>query len=105
MSCEYIKSYYQVPADIGRRVTVGGKSGIIAEDRGNYLGVNFDSDKPGVITNAHPVSEVEYIEMGTIRPMTKGQRRYAKYQSVADCFESFLEFCRYEDRREKEGFE
>lgn len=62
--CEYAKIHYQVPADIGRRVTVDGRPGIIAEDRGHYIGVNFDDDKPGVISNAHPTWEVDYGEMG-----------------------------------------
>ncbi len=31
--CEYICNYYKVPADIGRRVTVSGKPGIIAKAR------------------------------------------------------------------------
>lgn len=47
---EYAKNYYGVPSDIGRRVTVGERPGIIAEDRGNYIGVNFDDSKPGVIS-------------------------------------------------------
>jgi hypothetical protein len=44
MDCEYARVYYGVPACIGRRVTVDGKPGIIAEDRGHYIGVNFDDD-------------------------------------------------------------
>ena len=79
MSCEYVREHYGVPAVIGRRVVVGGKSGIIAEDRGHYIGVNLDADKPGVIRNAHPTSDVEYGEMGTMRKMTRSQERYMDY--------------------------
>jgi hypothetical protein len=79
MSCEYVREHYGVPAVIGRRVVVGGKPGIIAEDRGHYIGVNFDADKPGVVCNAHPTSEVEYGEMGVVRKMTRSQQRYRDY--------------------------
>jgi hypothetical protein len=61
---EYAKKYYGVPSDIGRRVVVNGKAGIISEDRGNYIGVNFDEDRAGVISNCHPTWKVEYKEMG-----------------------------------------
>lgn len=95
MSCEYVQKNYGVPAQIGRRVVVYGKAGVIAADRGHYIGVNFDSDKPGVIQNAHPTSEVVYLEMGKIRPMTASQRRYQDYLDVGDQFESFLHFLQY----------
>lgn len=95
MSCEYVRDYYGVPAVIGRRVVVYGKPGIIAADRGNYIGVNFDADKPGVISNAHPTSEVEYGHMGTVRKMTRSQQRYAEYCEVSDCFDSFGDFLKY----------
>lgn len=99
--CEYVRNYYGVPAEIGRRVTVYGKPGIIAADRGHYIGVNFDAHKPGHILNAHPVDGVEYLEMGAIRPMTAAQRRYREYLDVADCFESFLHFLRYRQWKAK----
>lgn len=79
MSCEYVREYYGVPAVIGRRVVINGKHGIIAADRGHYIGVNFDADKPGVIRNAHPTWEVQYGDMGDIRPMTRSQKRYRDY--------------------------
>lgn len=70
MNCEYVQKTYGVPACIGRRVTVNGRAGIIAEDRGNYIGVNFDDSKPGMIMNAHPTWKVEYGKMGKVRKMT-----------------------------------
>lgn len=86
MNCKYVKEHYGVPADIGRRVIFKGKPGIIAADRGNYIGVNFDEDKPGVISNVHPTDDVEYGEMGKIRKMTRSQKRYRDYiKSEADC--------------------
>ncbi len=92
MNCEYVQQTYRVPACISRRVTVYSKPGIIAEDRGNYIGVNFDCDKPGVIYNAHPTSHVEYGDMGIIRKMTKSQKRYQRYLNFSECFNNFREF-------------
>lgn len=99
MNCEYIQKTYGVPAEIGRRVNVYGKPGIIAADRGHYIGVNFDADKPGVIHNAHPASEVEYLGMGEVRKLTKSQERYRRYLEVSECFDSFVDFCRYDAHR------
>lgn len=101
MSCEYAREYYGVPAVIGRRVVVYGKPGIIAEDRGHYIGVNFDSDKPGVIRNAHPTSEVEYGEIGVVRPMTRSQARYKRFLEYGDGFDSFVQFCRWDASPER----
>lgn len=88
--CDYIKQTYNVPADIGRKVTIDGRVGVIAEDRGNYIGVNFDNDEPGVILNAHPTWKVEYLDMGVIRTvkpkkLTRSQKRYQEFkQAVRD---------------------
>lgn len=79
MAFDYVRQHYNVPAEIGRRVTVNGRPGVIAADRGHYLGVNFDDDKPGVIHNAHPTWKVEYGEMGGVRRMTASQQRYRDY--------------------------
>ncbi|QGW82952.1 hypothetical protein [Variovorax paradoxus] len=75
----YVRDTYGVPAAIGRRVTVDGRPGVIAEDRGHYIGVNFDAHKPGDIRNAHPTWKVEYLGMGAVRPMTRSQRRYEAF--------------------------
>lgn len=73
--CSYVRNAYGVPADIGRRVIVNGKPGIIAEDKGQYIGGNFDEDQPGDIKNCHPLWEVQYLEMGEIRPKIKKPSR------------------------------
>lgn len=91
-NCEYVREAYGVPAVIGMSVTVSGKPGVIAADRGHYIGVNFDHNKPGLILNCHPTDGVEYGDMTAIRKMTPGQRRYQTYLDVADCFESFRHF-------------
>jgi len=79
MNCEYVRETYGVPAEVGRRVVCNGKPGIIAEDRGNHLGILFDSDKPGHILSAHPMWKVEYLGMGEVRRMTRSQRRYQDF--------------------------
>lgn len=101
MTCEYAKRTYGVPADIGRRVTVSGNPGIIAEDRGHYIGVNFDSDGPGVIKNAHPTSNVEYLGMGKIRKPSRSASRYSRYLEFGDSFDSFIAFCKWDAQKDK----
>lgn len=96
MNCEYVRQYYGVPAVIGRRVSINGKPGVIAADRGHYIGVNFDSDKPGVICNAHPTWMAEYGEIGSIRKMTASQQRYQRYLEYGDGFDSFVDYCRWD---------
>jgi hypothetical protein len=92
----YAKEHYGVPSDIGRRVVVDGKPGIIAADRGHHIGVNFDHHKPGHISPCHPTWRVEYQGMGRIRMMTRGQRRYQRYMEIAECFDSFRDFLNYD---------
>ncbi len=96
MSCEYVRQYYGVPADIGRRVTVDGLPGIIARDMGHHIGVNFDSDKPGRVLPCHPTWRVEYGEMGIVRKMTRSQQRYQRWLEYGDSFSNFVEFCRWD---------
>ena len=101
MSCEYVQNYYGVPACIGRRVICYGKPGIITEDRGHYIGVTLDTDKPGTVNNYHPVDGIEYSEMGKIRPMTRSQARYRRYHEYGECFDSFLDYCPWDAEPER----
>lgn len=101
MNCEYVKKHYGVQADIGRKVICNGESGIIAEDRGHYIGVNFDKDKPCVVHNVHPTDNVEYLEMGKIRKATRSQLRYKRYLEYGDCFEQFIDFLRWDGDKER----
>ncbi|WP_298705555.1 hypothetical protein [uncultured Variovorax sp.] len=94
----YIRETYSVPAELGRRVTVYGRPGVIAADRGHYIGVNFDDAKPGVVANAHPTSEVEYLGMGTLRAPTRSQLRYQRWTKASICFPSFRDFLIHESR-------
>ena len=84
---EFAKKYYSVPSDIGRRVLYGGKPGIIYNDGGNYVSVNFDEDKPGRCVNVHPRDpKLKYLGMGEIRKMTRSQKRYQDWRnSDLDC--------------------
>jgi hypothetical protein len=90
----YVRRYYGVPAQIGRCVTVGGRPGIITADRGGYIGVTFDDEKPTMIRPCHPTSQVAYGEMGTPRRLTRSQRRYLDYLEVADVYENFRHYLR-----------
>ncbi len=92
MNFEYVKNYYEVPACFGRAIEHNGNPGIIVEDRGHYIGVNFDKDKPGIIFNVHPTDKVEYFGIGKIRKMSRSQKRYQDYLKVADGYESFAHF-------------
>lgn len=96
----YVRENYDVPACYGRRVKVSGKPGIIIKDKGHYIGVNFDADKPGVVMPCHPTSEVDYLGMGKPRRLTRSQQRYLDYLEVGDCFDSFKHYLQYlEDKR------
>ena len=92
MNCEYVQKYYGVPACIGRRVIFKDRPGIITEDRGHYIGVNFDSDKPGIVYNVHPTDDVKYEGLSKIRKMSRSQKRYQDFLKVADCYNSFAAF-------------
>jgi len=96
MAFEYIKQAYGVSAAIGRRVIVDGRSGVIAKNCGNYIGVNFDADKPGVIKPCHPTWEVIYGDLGPVRKLTRAQQRYEDYLD-ADWPDSFGDWLRYHE--------
>lgn len=91
MNCEYVKKYYGVPACINRKVEINGRKGIIVADRGNYIGVNFEDEKPTLISNAHPTWEVKYLGMGKARKITASQKRYQEFLT-ADSGLSFSEW-------------
>ena len=74
-----------------------GKSGIIAKDKGNYIGVNFNDCKPGDITNIHSRDPgLSYLGIGKIRSMTRSQKRYREFiDSETDL--TFAEWMGFED--------
>lgn len=88
---DYIRTHYGVPAELGRVVEMNGRRGVIVKDCGNYVGVNFDDDKPHVVSRCHPTWEMQYLGMGEIRKMTRAQKRYQEWkQSETDM--SFAEW-------------
>lgn len=103
MSFEYVRNYYGVPAEIGRRVIVDGKAGVIAEDRGHYIGVNFDDDKPSRIYNVHPTDKVQYGEMGKVRKISRSAARYQRYLKSDGIYESFANFLYWDAVHQKNG--
>lgn len=89
---DYVRTAYGVPACIGRRVKVYGKLGTVVQDCGNYIGVNFDTDKPSLVKRAHPTSEVEYLdEIVAPRKPTRSAKRYQEWLH-ADTGHSFADW-------------
>ncbi len=80
---KYIQDRYKVPAEMNREVIVGGKKGVITEDKGNYIGVNFYDNLTSEALPCHPTSEVEYLDTFNYKPpikkMTRSQLRYHEY--------------------------
>jgi len=54
---EYIKEHYGVTVKLGQVIEYNGDFGLITEDRGHYVGVTFDKDKPGDTVNIHPADD------------------------------------------------
>lgn len=95
MNCEYVKEYYGVPCDIGRRILYHSDYGTIYKDGGNYTRVNFDKDKPGECVNIHPTDPAliykdDFAEL-RIPKFTRSQQRYQDYLHSAyyDAGDSF----------------
>ena len=82
----YINKQYGVNACVGRRVVADGKNGVIVGSEGAHLVVNLDEEKPNSYTYWHPTWHMEYQEMGLIRKITAGQKRYQEYRD-ADWFD------------------
>lgn len=101
----YIREYYGVPATVGRRVIAYGKPGVIVGGcrSGPYIQVLLDEDKPGSDRPYHPTDQIEYLGAGRMRKMTRSQQRYKRYLEVCDCFDSFGDFLRYEQRQRSEA--
>lgn len=83
MEFEYVKSRYNVPAEMNREVIVNGKKGVITKDMGNYIGVNFYDKKTTEPLPCHPTWEVKYLDTFNNNPpvekMTVSKRRYREW--------------------------
>lgn len=95
---EYIKNSYQVPADMHREVIVNGKKGVITEDMGNYIGVNFYDNPTTHALPCHPTWEVVYLDTFNHKPpvlkVSKAKQRYQQYLR-SECAETFYEWIKY----------
>jgi len=96
MAFEYINKTYNVNAEYGRQIIFKSeRKGTIIQDNGNYIGVNFDDKKPGIIESLHPTWEVEYLGLVKVRRMTQSQARYQAYLN-ADWFNgNYSDWIRY----------
>lgn len=102
MSFEYIKKNYGVNPELGMRVEINGRGGVIIKDLGSHIGVNFDDNKLGVCLRCHPTWEVKYFdEIVKIRKPKKSSSRFADFIS-SDTGWTFKEWLKYKEYRRKE---
>ncbi len=57
---DYVRRYYDVPAELERRIVFDGRPGVIVGAEGGYLRVRFDDD-PGSVP-LHPTWRVDYLD-------------------------------------------
>lgn len=99
---EYINKTYGLDVKLNQRVVIDGKGGIIVSDEGHYLGVNFDKDKPSIVSHCHPTWNIEYLGIGKPRKLTKSQERGRRWLEYGDMFESFMDFVRWDEQQQRE---
>lgn len=103
MSFAYIKQYYQVPAEEGRRVRYRGREGVIVSAEGQYVNICFDAGKKPC-GPFHPTDGIEYLDsMGPVPKMTRSQQTYQEFLQVGDLFENFRHFLKYKNAQRKGG--
>lgn len=95
MNFDYIKNAYKVPAEMHREVIVDGKKGVITEDMGNYIGVNFYDNQTAHALPCHPTWEVTYLDTFNRKPpilkQSRSKKRYDTWRR-SDCSETFSEW-------------
>jgi hypothetical protein len=95
MNFDYIKRSYEVPAEMYREVIVNGKKGVITEDMGNYIGVNFYENPTLYALPCHPTWEVQYLDTFNRKPpvlkVSASKKRYQDYLR-GEWSESFGEY-------------
>lgn len=99
MSFEYIRTYYKVPAEVGRRVRVLGSNGdvegVIVGTMNQYLRIHLDGEnKPKGVY--HPTDRIEYLGMSVVPKLSAAQKRWRRYIELSDLFDNFREFLAYE---------
>ena len=92
---EYIRDYYQVPAEKFREVVVNSRKGVITKAINQHIGVVFYDDKNKMPVPCHPTWEVEYLETFNNKPPKpknqKAKQRYLDYLHL-DSEMTFLEY-------------
>jgi len=126
MSLSYIRDYYKVPAEIGRRVTAYGKPGVILSAINAYIGVCLDEDPEKRIRPHHPTDGIEYGEITDNLPLkewevlaggkygcwwldreyivrvwacTRSQAKYKAFERLDECFDSAKAMIYFKVRR------
>lgn len=90
---DYIKTHYNVPADLHREVFVDGKKGVIVKDMGNYIGVSFYDTPSPLPKPCHPTWKVEYLETFNQPPkVTPSKQRYLDWLYHSNGTVSFAEW-------------
>lgn len=79
-SFEYIQNWYKVPAEMHREIEFEGRKGIIVQDKGNYIGVQFYDDAKHVIHTMHPTYNVVYLDTFGNPPKVKNQKSKERYR-------------------------
>jgi len=80
MSLSYIRDYYKVPAEVGRRVVAYGKPGIIMGAINAYIGVVLDADPTPRQRPHHPEDQIVYGDMADKLPKPPRRSNYDKFQ-------------------------
>jgi hypothetical protein len=57
---DYVRRFYDVPAELGRRILWDGEPAAAVGADGSYLSVQFDGD-PGPVS-LHPTWRVDYLD-------------------------------------------
>jgi hypothetical protein len=89
---EHIKQRYGVNPRIGMEIIYKDQKGVIVEDMGCYIGVNFYNQKNTSVLPLHPTDNVIYTDkQGVIRPLTTSQKRYRHFRSL-DSDMTFMQY-------------
>lgn len=88
---EYIRTYYKVPAVVGRVVYYKDRRGVVSGASGPHVKVWLDGDKSDLIV--HPRDLTWSNELGHLPRLTRSQRNYRAWLH-SETNESFIEFMR-----------
>lgn len=87
---EYIRSYYKVPAVVGRVVYAGDRRGIVTGASGPHVKIHMDGDRRAGVY--HPTDGLIWTnELAPLPKKTRSQRNYDAYLH-SETNETFIEF-------------